>query len=71
MKTNIRLYAVLIISALGMIIIVQNTTVVEVRLLFWSVVLSRALLIVLLILLGFIVGWLLRGHFAHRTHRKS
>lgn len=70
MNTTIRLYAVLALIALGTVFIVQNTEVVEVRLLFWTVAMSRALLIVFLLLLGFVLGWLLRGHFSHRKEQK-
>lgn len=66
MKRNMRLYAVLILIILGTIFVVQNTTVVEVRLLFWSVALSRSLLIVFLLIIGFVLGWLLRGHNSAR-----
>lgn len=69
MKSSARLYTILILIALGAIFIVQNTTVVEVRLLFWSVLLSRALLIVFLLIIGFALGWLMRGHFTSRNNR--
>lgn len=66
MKTNFRLYALLALIAFGTIFIVQNTAVVEVKILFWTLAMSRALMIVFLLLLGFVLGWLLRGHFSHK-----
>lgn len=66
---NIRLFIVLTLVALGAVFIVQNTAVVEVRFLFWKLAMSRALMIVFLLLLGVAVGWLLRGHFYRTTTR--
>lgn len=71
MNTNFRLYAVLLLIALGTIFIVQNTDVVEVRLLFWTVAMSRALMIIFLLLLGLVLGWLLRGHFFNRAAQQD
>ena len=46
--------------------IVQNTEVAEVRFLFWSVAMSRALLFFVLLLAGVAIGWLLHAARAHR-----
>jgi len=47
--------------------IIQNTEVTEVRFLFWSVAMSRALMYFLLFALGIFTGWLL--HAASVRHR--
>ena len=39
-------------------ILIQNTEVVTLRVLFWTMSMSRILLIPLLILMGFIIGYL-------------
>ena len=46
--------------------IIQNTEVAEVRFLFWSVAMSRALLFFLLLVAGIAIGWLLHATRGHR-----
>lgn len=67
---KIKLVLGLILAVVAVIFIVQNVTVVEVRFLFWSLNLSRALLMLLILAIGLVVGWLLHGYAAHRR-RKS
>jgi uncharacterized integral membrane protein len=64
---NLKLYFMLVLIALASIFIVQNVEVVELRFLFWTLAMSRALLFVFLVLVGIAVGWLLRGHFVHKA----
>lgn len=56
----------LLLSAFALIFILQNVTVVEVRFLFWSLAMSRALWMLLLLAIGVIVGWLLHSYAQHR-----
>jgi uncharacterized membrane protein YciS (DUF1049 family) len=39
---------------------------VEVKFLLWSVEMSRALLMFLLLAVGIVIGWFLHGHFKYR-----
>ena len=52
---------IIFISLIGMVIIfvLQNTQVVEVRFLFWTVLMSRALMLIGTLAIGLIGGWLL------------
>ena len=68
---NAKLIITLILIALAAIFIVQNAAVVELRFLFWTIAMSRALMFVFLILIGIAVGWLLRGHLAHKNDTKE
>jgi len=43
------------------VFVLQNTTVVEIRFLFWTLSMSRALLIVLVLVIGMVLGWLARS----------
>jgi len=65
---NTRLIIILVISALAVLFIIQNVTVVEIQFLFWSMQMSRSLLIFLLLAIGTIIGWVLRGYLQHRRH---
>lgn len=60
---NIKLIVVLVLAGLAVVFIVQNVTVVEVKFLLWSVEMSRALLMFLLLAVGIVIGWFLHGHF--------
>ena len=50
---------ILILVLVGMVVLftLQNTQVVEVRLLFWKMSMSRVLLIFLLLAVGALLGW--------------
>jgi putative membrane protein len=65
-----KLIVVVALAALGALFIVQNVTVVEIRFLFWSITMSRSLLIIFLLALGIAIGWLLHGYLRFRQ-RKS
>ena len=50
---------IIVLAALFVIFIVQNTRIVEVQLLFWTVSMSRSLMLLATLLIGLIGGWLL------------
>ena len=58
---KVRLILSLVLLALVLIFAVQNVTRVEVQFLFWSLSLPRALLIFVVLSIGIIVGWFMRG----------
>ena len=68
---NAKLFIILVLIALVAVFIVQNAEVVELRFLFWTLAMSRALMFVFLVLIGIAAGWLLRGHSLHKTQRIS
>jgi uncharacterized integral membrane protein len=49
---------VLLIGAV-LVFVVQNTQVVEVRFLFWTLSMSRALILLITLAIGLVSGWLL------------
>jgi len=52
---------------LVVIFMIQNATVVELRFLFWSLSMSRALLMFFLLAIGIVVGWTLHSLSAHKS----
>jgi uncharacterized integral membrane protein len=50
----------LILVALVLIFVIQNTQVVEFHFLAWTISMSRALLLLVTFVMGIVVGWLLR-----------
>jgi len=57
---------ILILLAIVVIFALQNTHVVDVRFLFWSVSMSQILLILGLLLVGMLLGWLAHSAWLHR-----
>jgi uncharacterized integral membrane protein len=49
---------ILVLVALFLIILVQNTQVVTLRLLFWKIGMSQIILVPLTMLIGFVIGYL-------------
>jgi uncharacterized integral membrane protein len=49
---------ILILVALFVVIIIQNTQAVTIQILFWRISMSRIIFIPLLMLLGFVIGFL-------------
>ncbi len=66
-RTKLTLSLVLV----GVVILftLQNTQVVEVRLLFWTLSMSRVLLIILLLVVGVVLGWVGHGVYSRRARR--
>ena len=55
----------IVLAGMVVLFIIQNVTVVELRFLFWTLSMSRALLMFLILSIGIILGWLLHSYF-HR-----
>ena len=52
-----KVIGVLIIGVLFLIVLLQNTQVVSMRLLFWEISMSRIILLPLVVLIGFVIGF--------------
>jgi len=66
---NFKLVLSAILAGLAAIFIIQNTAVVDIRFLFWTLSMSRLLLFFFLLVIGVILGWLLHGYSMHRTRK--
>ena len=64
-----RLIVILTLVVLMLIFVVQNVAAVEVTFLAWTVTMSRALLMLLTLAIGVVLGWLLRSYTAYRKSR--
>lgn len=69
MKHKHTLIISLIIIAIIVIFIMQNAAVVEIHLLFWTISMSRILLMFILLAVGMITGWLLNSYAVHRKKK--
>ena len=59
---NSKLILILVLSAFVVLFIIQNVAMVEIQFLFWSLQMSRALMMFLLLAIGIIIGWFLHAH---------
>ena len=60
-RSRLRLILALTLVALVIVFALQNVTLVEVQFLFWGLALPRALLIFVVLMIGMIAGWFIRG----------
>jgi uncharacterized integral membrane protein len=66
---SFKLILILIIAGLAVIFITQNVAAVDVTFLFWSISLSRALLIFFVLMIGFVLGWFLHSYLTYRRSK--
>jgi uncharacterized integral membrane protein len=64
-----KLIGLLVLMLLALIFLLQNTAVVEIRFLFWSLPMSRALFMLLFLVIGVASGWLLHSYVHLRRSR--
>lgn len=68
---NYKLVTLLSLVGLAVLFIIQNVTVVEIKFLFWSLQMSRALLMFGLLAIGVMIGWFLHSYLNHRQTRQG
>ncbi len=60
---KIKLFVIAVLAVLVMIVALQNTANVETRLLFATVTMPRAILLFVMLAIGFVIGWLSGARF--------
>ncbi len=60
---NAKLIIGIILAGMAAVFIIQNVTSVDLTFLFWTLSMSRALLMLLILSLGIILGWMLHASF--------
>jgi uncharacterized integral membrane protein len=60
---NFKLILTIAMAGMAVLFIIQNVTVVDMKFLFWTLSMSRALLMSLILSVGIILGWLLHSYF--------
>ncbi|TFG92288.1 MAG: LapA family protein [Syntrophobacterales bacterium] len=65
---NTKLVISLVLAGMVVLFIIQNATVVDIRFLFWTLSMSRALLMFFILAIGIVIGWTL--HSLSVSHRK-
>jgi uncharacterized integral membrane protein len=66
-EANMRIWTIVLFALLALVIVfvLQNTQVVDVRFFFWTVSMSRALVLLGTLVIGLFAGWLV-GKFTTR-----
>jgi uncharacterized integral membrane protein len=65
------LIVILALSGVAVIFIIQNVAAVDVNFLFWTISMSRALLIIFTLAIGFLLGWFLHTYYSYRNAKLS
>jgi len=58
---NAKLVISLVLAGLAVLFIIQNVMVVDIRFLFWTLSMSRALLMFFILAIGIVIGWTLHS----------
>lgn len=66
-----KLIAIVVISVVALILVLQNTEVTRTQILFWSMQMSQALLLILALVLGFVVGVLVASYSLRKKRSKA
>ena len=69
-KKLIKIISISVLVVIMVIVVIQNITMVKINFLFWTFSMSRFLVIFLLLIIGFIFGWLLRSQFLLRKYNR-
>ena len=64
-EMNFKIISTVILASLALLFIIQNFAVIDIRFLFWTLAISRSLLMFLLFLIGLILGWSLHSYSIH------
>lgn len=67
MKIRVYTGLVLLVLIVIVIFIVQNANVVDIKFLFWTVSMSRSLMIFFVLTIGIVIGWLSSGLFRKKA----
>lgn len=63
---NAKLIFGMILAGLSVVFIIQNAAAMDLRFLFWTLSMSGALLMFMILSAGILLGWLLHGSFKRR-----
>ena len=64
-----KLISGIILFFIMVIFIIQNAAIVEIHLIFWTISISRVLLMLIILLFGIIIGWILNSYVRHIKNR--
>lgn len=68
---NFKIFSIITLIILAVVFILQNVTEVEVNLFLWHIKISRALLIVINLLIGFLLGWFIKSYTGYKNSKNN
>jgi lipopolysaccharide assembly protein A len=73
MEDDMHVKFILTLALIGLVVlfITQNVTPVDVTFLFWTISMSRALLIFFVLSIGIGIGWFLHSYYTYRREKKN
>ncbi|HNZ64235.1 MAG TPA: LapA family protein [Smithella sp.] len=67
---NYKIGLIAILAFIVLIFLAQNMEVTTVRFLFWSISMSRAVLLFFSVLIGFMIGWFLHSYISYSNRKR-
>jgi uncharacterized integral membrane protein len=64
-----KLIAGLFLAGLALVFVFQNINLVNIRFLFWTLAISRSVLMFSFLLIGFILGWFMHSYSLQRRQK--
>jgi len=68
---SFKLSTSLVLLVLATIFLIQNTQVVQISIIFWSISMSAAIMVVTLLVVGILIGWFLNGYLSNKKEKDS
>lgn len=68
---NYKLVSILVLAGLTLLFIFQNVTSIEIQFLFWSARMPRSILMLLILGVGFLIGWFLHSYLHYRKVKRE
>jgi len=68
---NYKLLSILVLAGLTLLFIFQNVTSIEIQFLFWSARMPRSILMLLILGVGFLIGWFLHSYLHYRKVKRE
>ncbi len=66
MNSQLKLIINLVLVGFAVLFIIQNAAVVEIKFMFWTLSMSRALFMFFMLAIGIITGWTMKSIYVHR-----
>ena len=70
-KQSFKLSSLLVLIVVAAIFLIQNTQVVQINIIFWAISMSAAIMVVMLLVIGILIGWFLKGYLAYKKEKDS
>jgi uncharacterized integral membrane protein len=70
-NSNTKLIIILFLILVASLFLVQNTQVVNIRIIFWTYSLSVSIVIVSMLIVGILIGWFLKSYISYKNNKSK